>query len=278
MTAGHSSKNVIEESQVNELLAKVLSKSKYSRIHDGLIESLIRDELGKRANEKELLKAVTAKLHQVGAAYFPRSPAYERWLEKLADCPVDIHSTEAKALCAELMGAHSSTRERLPIVENFFNTTLASIAPVESILDLACGFNPLALAWMPIAAEIQYFGCDIFSDMTNFLNKFYRHMNLAGDFCTCDLTGMQFIRRAQVAFLLKTLPCLEQIEKNISAELLERIPADYLLISYPVRSLGGRAKGMGKTYETQFNDLAARMKWDFKRFEFESELAFLVKK
>jgi len=278
MAAGHARKNGIEESQVSELLAKVLSKSKYSRVHDGLIESLIRDELGKRDNEKEILKAVTAKLHQVGAAYFERSPAYERWLEKLADCPRDVHSAEAKALCAGLMGAHSSTRERLPIMDEFFHTALAGIAPVESILDLACGFNPLALDWMPVAAEIQYFGCDIFSDMTDFLNKFYRHMKLKGEFFTCDLTAMQFTRHARVAFLLKTLPCLEQIEKDISAEILERIPADYLLISYPVRSLGGHAKGMGKTYETQFNNLAARMKWDFERFEFESELVFLVKK
>jgi 16S rRNA (guanine(1405)-N(7))-methyltransferase len=278
MTAGHTSKNVIEESQVSELLAKVVSKSKYSHIHDGLIESLIRDELGKRASEKEVFKAVTGKLHQVGAAYFQRPPAYEWWLEKLADCPGDVHSVEARGLCAEQMGAHSSTRERLPIMTDFFNTILAGIAPVKSILDLACGFNPLALAWMPVSAEIQYFGCDIFADMTDYLNKFYHHMNLAGEFCTCDLTAMQFTQRAQIAFLLKTLPCLEQIEKDISAELLERIPADYLLISYPVRSLGGRSKGMGKTYENQFNNLAARMKWDFERFEFASELAFLVKK
>ena len=278
MTEGHASKNVIEKSKVNDLLAKVLSKSKYGRIHAGLIESLIRDELGKRASEKEILKAVAATLHQVGAAYFQRPPAYERWLEKLADCPRDVHSAESKALCAEMMSAHSSTRERLPILEAFFNTTLASLAPVESILDLASGFNPLALAWMPVKPGVQYFGCDIFSDMTDFLNAFYRHMNLPGEFSSCDLTTMQFTRHAQVAFLLKTLPCLEQIEKGIGINLLERIPADYLLISYPVRSLGGRTKGMGKTYETQFNDLAGRMKWNFERFEFESELAFLVKK
>lgn len=278
MNAGHTSKHVIEESQVSELLAKVLLKSKYSRIHDGLIASLIREELGKRASEKETLKAVTTRLHQVGAAYFQRPPAYAQWLEKFADCPRDVHSAEAKALCVELMGAHSSTRERLPIMEKFFQTTLAGIAPVKSILDLACGFNPLALAWMPVSAEIQYFGCDIFSDMTDFLNKFYHHMHLKGEFFTCDLTAMQFTQKAQIAFLLKTLPCLEQIAKGISAELLERIPADYLLISYPVRSLGGRSKGMGKTYETRFNNLAARMKWDFQRFEFEGELAFLVKK
>jgi 16S rRNA (guanine(1405)-N(7))-methyltransferase len=77
---------------------------------------------------------------------------------------------------------------------------------------------------------------------------------------------------------LKTLPCLEQIDKGIGVELLDRIPAEHLLISYPVRSLGGRAKGMGKTYETQFNEIAALKGWKFERFEFASELAFLVTK
>lgn len=278
MNAGQVHRNATDEALVTRLLSKALSKTKYSRIHAGLIESLIRDELGKRSSEKEVLKAVTGKLHQVGAAYFQRPPLYEPWLEKLAGCPRDVYSAEAKALCADMMGAHNSTRERLPILAEFFNTTLSSIAPVESILDMACGFNPLALTWMPVREDVRYFGCDIFSDMTDFLNEFYRHMNLAGEFSTCDLTSMQFTRKAQVAFLLKTLPCLEQLEKDISAGLLERIPADYLLISYPVRSLGGRAKGMGKTYETQFKNLAKRMKWNFERFEFESELAFLVKK
>ena len=92
------------------------------------------------------------------------------------------------------------------------------------------------------------------------------------------LPGLISHSTPQVAFLLKTLPCLEQLDKGISPKLLDAVPADYLLISYPIRSLGGRAKGMGKTYETQFEKLMANRNWQVERFEFKTELAFLVKK
>jgi 16S rRNA (guanine(1405)-N(7))-methyltransferase len=266
------------DERTRNLLEKVLEKPKYRSIHPGLIASLIREETAKGRGEKEILKAVTGRLHQVGAAYFQRKPEYEKWSRHLAELPQDIDDKEVKAFCEEIMRSHSSTSERLPILERFFKETLGSIAPVESILDLACGLNPLAAAWMPLAGSFQYFGCDIFSDMTGFLKDFYIHMNLAGSFTTCDLTEMLFPQSAQVAFLLKTLPCLKQIDKGIGVELLDRIPAEHLLISYPVRSLGGRAKGMGKTYETQFNEIAALKGWKFERFEFASELAFLVTK
>lgn len=262
---------------VNEIVKAISAKSKYRAIHPGLIESLAVEELGKGRSTKETIKAVSAKLHQVGAAYFQQKPDYENWVSRLNTLPADIHSPEMKSFCLGVMRSHSSTSERLPILEDFFHRTLESIAPVKSILDLACGLNPLALAWMPATEDIRYTGCDIFIDMLNFLEVFFRHTGHEVQFKTCDLTEMRFTQKAQVAFLLKTLPCLEQLEKGINAQLLEKIPAEYLLISYPVRSLGGRAKGMGKTYEAQFNALMEGRGWGVQRFEFANELAFLVK-
>lgn len=261
-----------------DLREKILSKSKYQSILPALVDALIESERQKLSNEKEILKAVSGKLHQVGAAYFNTRPDYIRWAAQLEGLPRDAHNEALKDFCREAMRSHSSTSERLPILEEFFQRTLESIAPVESVLDLACGLNPLALDWMPLSPGAHYEGCDIFSDMTGFLTAFFRHIEQPGDFTTCDLTKPNFRGSAKVAFLLKTLPCLEQLTKGIHKKLLDMIPVNYLLISYPVRSLGGRAKGMGKTYETQFMTLIADKRWSYQRFEFASELAFLVKK
>jgi len=266
------------ESNVRSLVEIVLSKPKYRSIHPGLIASLIRDELSKQRSEKEVIKEVTGRLHQVGGAYFKKKPDYTGWGQRLEQLPRNIHSDDTRDFCIEIMGSHSSTSERLGILKEFFMVTLESISPVESIIDLACGLNPLAFSWMPVTRDAGYYGCDIFSDMTNFLNSFYEEMGLIGHFSSCDLMEMQFMYKAKVAFLLKTLPCLEQITKGVGVDLLQSIPADHLLISYPVRSLGGRTKGMGKTYETLFNEMAALKGWKFERFEFPSELAFLVTK
>jgi 16S rRNA (guanine(1405)-N(7))-methyltransferase len=79
-----------------------------------------------------------------------------------------------------------------------------------------------------------------------------------------------------VAFVLKTLPCLEQQGKGFAANLINRLHARYIIISYPLRTLGGSRKGLGATYEADFNRLADGRAWQVKRFEFSNELVFRV--
>jgi len=264
--------------QISDVVEAILKKAKYRAIQPGLIEALADEELAKGRKLKDAIKEVSARLHQAGAAYFNTAPDYAAWNAELAGLPHDLINPRVKEFCLKAMQTHSSTRERLPILEDFFNITLASLAPVESVLDLACGLNPLAMPWMPLAFNVRYSGCDIFSDMTAFLGQFSSHIGINASFEPCDLTRLNFTQHTKVAFLLKTLPCLEQLHKGISPRLLEAIPAEYLLISYPIRSLGGRAKGMGRTYETQFEKLISLRNWQVERFEFKNELAFLVKK
>ncbi len=263
---------------IAKITAAVLSKKKYSHIHPGLIRSLAGSELKKGRRKKETLKAVTSKLHQVGAAYFPSRPDYSGWLSDLPHLPSYLDSPEAKAFCREVMGKHLSTQERLLILETFFNEALSPIAPITSILDLACGLNPLALPWMPAAGDIRYSGCDIFSDMVGFLTSFAKHFSIDADFSVCNLLETDFTGEFQVAFLLKTLPCLEQLQADFSSRLLDAVPAEYLLISFPVRSLSGRPKGMRESYASRFEELMNGRSWKFKKYEFFDELAYLVKK
>jgi 16S rRNA (guanine(1405)-N(7))-methyltransferase len=83
--------------------------------------------------------------------------------------------------------------------------------------------------------------------------------------------------KVDLALLLKSIPCLEQVDKAAVERLLDRIEADFLLISFPVHSLGGRERGMSINYATRFDELIAGRCWSVKRFQFETELVFLVK-
>lgn len=263
---------------VQEIEKAVLAKSKYRHIHPGLVQGLARAELEKGLPFKEVVKGVTGKLHQVAAAYFATQPDYAAWKETLQDLPPNLQDHTVQAYCRAAMANHHSTRERLPILETFFCETLAPVAPLHSVLDLACGLDPLALPWMPVAEDVFYAGCDIFMDMLNFLADFATHFSVHSQFKPCNLLDTNFGGTFQVAFLLKTLPCLEQLEKGWGAHILDAVPADYLLISYPIRSLGGRAKGMRGSYARQFEELMRGRDWQVHTFEFTHELAYLVKK
>ncbi len=260
------------------IISAVLQKPKYEHIQADLVERLAARELAKGRKTKEAVKEVSAKLHQIGAAYFKLAPQYARWLEELVTLSHDPAHEDVRAFCLQVMQAHSSTAERLSILAEFYADILAPIGPLESVFDLACGLNPLALPWMPLKAGARYYGCDIFSDLIAFDNAFLAHCGLQANLIPADIFQYEFQQPVQAALLLKSLPCLEQLEKGAASALLEAIPAKYLLISYPIRSLGGKSKGMRQTYSAQFESLTAGRKWKVTRYEFSSELAFLVEK
>jgi 16S rRNA (guanine(1405)-N(7))-methyltransferase len=266
------------ESMLEQLVEQVRQGGRYQEIEPDMIRSIGRRELRDRRNLREAVKATRAKLHQVGGAYLPGRPDYDGWTRELQGLPAGRQSPEIKRFCLDAMPAHASTRERLPVVETFFSTSLARIAPVRSILDLACGLNPLALPWMPLAEDAVYQACDIYGDMVAFLGIFLAHLRQNGRVWSFDLSQGVPDEKVQLAFLLKAIPCLEQLDKHLPLRLMEGVHAEHLLVSFPVASLGGRDKGMRNYYETHFMDLLAGRPWQIERFEFQGELAFLVTK
>ena len=176
------------------------------------------------------------------------------------------------------MRHHASTRERLPILERFYATTLASLEPVRSVFDLACGLNPLALLWMPLAPGARYYACDIYADMIAFLNSFFVQAGVHGQARTCDLAAGAPHEQADLALVLKALPPLDQQAKHAGRDLLRALKARHMLVSFPAQSLGGRGKGMAENYEQRFRALADAEGWAIECFVFPTELAFLVRK
>lgn len=266
------------ENDLETLVEQVRQGDRYREIKVDLIRSIGRRELHDRRKLREAVKATRSKLHQVGGAYLSGLPDYAGWKKQLENLPAGRDAPGLKDFCIQAMRAHASTRERLPILETFFSTTLADISPITSVLDLACGLNPLALPWMKFDSSVHYYACDIYIDMIDFLEVFMHHINQNGRVWSCDLSQTIPAEDVHLALLLKSIPCLEQLDKHLPLRLLEGIKAEHLLISFPVASLGGQGKGMRAHYEENFMKLVKGQPWKIQRFEFLGELAFLVSK
>lgn len=264
------------DDMLEQLIVLVQAGASYRAISGDLIRQVGAQELAKGRTLKEAVKATRNKLHQVGGAFQEQIIDYPFWKKELAVIPPAEKSPELRQFCTRMMTLHASTRERLPLLENFYITTLGRLGPIHSVMDLACGLNPLALPWMPLAEEAVYYGCDIYSDMVDFLDTFLTHLGKQGKISCCNLVGEIPSQRVQVALLLKTLPCLEQVDKAVSRRLLDSIQAEHLLVSFPAHSLGGRSKGMVKNYSNNFSELIAGQPWKVQRFEFSSELTYLL--
>ncbi|WP_420645339.1 16S rRNA methyltransferase [Candidatus Leptofilum sp.] len=260
--------------ELERLTAQILASSKYREIAPDLVRRIGAQELEKRRSLKEAVKATKNKLHQVGGAYQQTKLNYEKSLEMLRETAVS--HPNFRTTCHQLMQAHASTRERLLMLDEFYQTILANLPPIHTVLDLACGLNPLAYPWLPLPKEVQFTAVDIYSDMLNFIQAFFEIARINGRTQQRDIIGNPPTDEFDLILLLKTLPCLEQVDKNAAANLVGSLNGRYLLISYPTQSLGGRGKGMVENYTQQFQALANGRNWRVQRFEFATELAFLV--
>lgn len=264
------------DEQLDALVKSVLSSAKYRHVSPEFARAIGARELAIRPNLKSAVKATKNALHQAGGAFLDSPPDYAQAFNRLREAAADPEAL--RIACRSIMAGHTSTRERLPILDTFYATTLANIPPPVRVLDIACGLNPLARMWMPFPAETEYVAYDIYSDQIAFLNDFFALTASNGRAEVRDVIGRPPDQPADLALILKTLPCLEAVDRHAPARLLDAVQASRLLISFPAQSLGGRRKGMVAHYESRLRSLLDERGWAAERFEFATELAFLVEK
>jgi 16S rRNA (guanine(1405)-N(7))-methyltransferase len=264
--------------QLATLVDALLASSKYKNVSKELITHIGAQELGKRRNVKEAIKATKNKLHQIGGAYLDIRVQYESWLNELRMAALTSNRDNLLHICTRIMNQHASTRERLPILEHFYSEIFTCLPPIRSVLDVACGLHPLAIPWMSLPQDTEYYACDIYQDMMDFLHTWMGIINIQVHTEVRDVIQQCPTYKVDLAFVLKAIPCLEQVDKSAGSRLLHTINADHLVVSFPISSLGGKRKGMVEHYEAHFRDLVANDTWEIKKLEFSSELVFVVTK
>jgi hypothetical protein len=87
---------------------------------------------------------------------------------------------------------------------------------------------------------------------------------------------------ADVALLLKMSPSLERQETGATLRLLSLLDSPWIVVSFAVKSLGGRDKGMLDHYGQQFpGSLQSSFQdsdWHITKLAFETELLFVLGK
>ncbi|MCW3588934.1 class I SAM-dependent methyltransferase [Burkholderia cenocepacia] len=256
------------------VVAAVLASAKNRAIAPDYVAALARRELT-RGSVKEAIKATKNQLHQVAGAYLATRPPYGQWLEELRAA---AGTPALKPLCARLLAHHASTRERLPQLEAFYAAVFAALPPVRTVIDVACGLNPLALPWLPLAPGAAYYAYDIYTDLMAFLGEWLTIAGVGGAAVARDVSAACPEQPADLALVLKFLPLLDQLERGAALRLLDGLRTPRIVVSFPTRSLGGRAKGMGENYSVRFRQLTAARPWTVRELAAPGELVFLVEK
>jgi 16S rRNA (guanine(1405)-N(7))-methyltransferase len=266
-----------EKIDTEQLVEQVGRSQKYAQLAGTLVSRITKEEAKKHKSQQEIIRSARTRLHQLTGAYLAPKIDYTQWLGKFQSLdPSDRLGLESTSL--NMMRLHASTYERIKVLPTFFQTSLASISPVKSVLDLACGLNPLSIPWMPLAYGFTYFASDVVSPLVYFLWHYFELFGYNANASILDLSFSIPSQPVQLALLMKTVPLLEHIEHGLSQKVLENLNAEHILVTYPLRSLGGRKKGMEETYRSQFDQLVGGRDWKIREFRFPNEVAYLVTK
>lgn len=221
---------------------------KYKHLSEDTLHRVADWAIARHKAPRDAIKAAKRKLHQVYGAYFDRVnfTLIEGLIHSLSPTATEDALRET---CRKVLACHASTAERIAIMEDFFPALFREVGRPGSILDLACGLNPFALPWMGLGLETEYWALDVDGRLIAAINDFLAHIGRPPGASCRDLLVSPLDEDADVAFLLKTIPCLEQQERGAGLRLLRGLRARYAVVSFPGRSLGGRDKGMGQHYD-----------------------------
>jgi 16S rRNA (guanine(1405)-N(7))-methyltransferase len=268
----------IETLAIEGLITDIAQSKKYRKL--GICEDTIRDllvtELKRHSKRGDAVKAARKKLHQIVAPYLG-DPDYTQAITEL-DKAFDTKDPGAiKETCARIMQAHSTTKERLPVLDNFYHRIFEITGKPDSILDLACGLNPLAFPWMGLPTATQYYAYDIHQKRVDFLNHFFALQSLPPLAKQQDILVKFPNEEAGIAFIFKEVHRFERRQQGCTLPLLDALPVRHLVVSFPTRSLSGR-RNLTDHYRELFQNLLQDRPWPLTEIKFEIELVFCVDK
>ncbi|MDH7569751.1 MAG: 16S rRNA methyltransferase [Armatimonadota bacterium] len=238
---------------VDQIVAELAQSRRYAFVCPETLRR-VATWAAQRYPPRHAAAAARRKLHQVyGAFLAPRAAA--RVAREVEALPPNPPTGVLEETCRRVLALHASTAERLPLLEGLYPDLFASHPPCR-VLDLACGLHPFAIPWMGLGKEVCYLAYDIDTRLTTAINTFFAHLGIAGQAVSGDLLVSLPNHPADLVFLLKTLPCLEQQEKGAALRLLSALRAPRIVVSFPARTLGGRDVGMREHYAAFMADLA----------------------
>lgn len=239
------------------LFEKLSSNRKYSDVCPDAVRRVISECEGRYRKPKDLEKAVRERLHGVTSAFNDLGPG----AAQAASCISDDESL------ADMLRRHASTRERLPLsaMDALYGRIFETTGRPESVLDLACGLNPLYL--------IHRFGCrvvgvDISKSCVDLIPE-----GIWGDLlCENAIPREPF----HIALLFKILPLLERQRAGAAMDVMRAVNAKYLVASFPTRTMGGRNVGMEAHYSEWMEAHLPENRAVAARFATENELFYIL--
>jgi 16S rRNA (guanine(1405)-N(7))-methyltransferase len=266
----------VTEASVRATIERLRLAPKYRQVHADTIADVVRQEVAYAADATELERRARLKLHRVVAGYlFTGRPA--RLLRGLDEAVADGPAA-TQAWCRTALGSHVSTAERLPDLDRLYPCVLSLTGPPGTIADLACALNPLTVPWLRQVTAAQYTGYDLSLSYVTIGGQFLARTDADGTTAHRDVLVRPEEIRADVALLLKTYHCIDDRTPGGALRLVRDITAACVVVSFPVRTIGGRAARFTRPHIEALQTLADQRHWELRRASLSNEDLIVIVK
>ena len=258
------------------VVAAVKNSRKYGDTSEETIRQLAAEAIQQHKRPKAAIKAVRKRLHSIMAPYLG-DPDYDTTAAALEDAFASGDEGAVKEVCLGALESHLSTRERLPIMEEFYSRIFSIPGMPARLLDIACALNPVAFPWMGLPTAVEYVAYDIHEPRIDFLNHYFRLQGLAPLARVQDVALSPPQETADVALFLKEMPRFERNYPGTGRRFLLSLPVSYLVVSFPTISTHG-GRSLVKRYRQFFEQLIAGQDWPVQELMFDGEMVFIAEK
>lgn len=259
-------------------ISQIRTSKKYREVDlpEETVRSLFEQEMPRHRNPKDALQAVREKLHNIVAPYLG-DPDYTLMAKELEEAFADGDPQMVKFICAQILAAHASSRERMDILEEFYRRIFATIGRPARILDVACGLNPFAFPWMGLSNMVEYHAYDLHHPRVELINHYFRLQGLQPLARVQDVLVRPPEETAEVAFLFKEAHRIEQRQKGANLPLWQALKVRYILVSLPLESLSGKHNLMERQRHL-VQQVTQGQPWHVSEMIFKNEIIFVVDK
>ena len=242
--------------EIELVTTRVTSSRRYRAVDPSLVRRLAGEEIPRARTREEAVKRVKRRLHQAVGA-FARGTArvdaiVEAWHGDLAD-------PAFREACIAAMATHASTAERVPHLATFFPAIWELTGVPASLLDLGCGLGPLALPWMGLPSTTPINATDADTGVLRRVEAFLELVDQPHRTQNLDLSRATVDEAVDVALLLKLVTTLDRLDPDAATRLVRGLRAGHAVVSFTRQSLGGRSRGMERTYRQRMDRLASEV-------------------
>lgn len=261
---------------IEAIVQEIKASPKYQTASEETIRGLVQVEASRHKKERQVIKAVRKRLHGI-MAYYLGDADYPKAEKILQGAFAQGKADAIKDACRAILMEHPSTQERLEILDVFYPRIFEVTGKPNSMLDLACGLNPLTFPWMGLPLTFQYHAYDIHKPRVALINAYFKLQGLAQLAREQDVIFNPPQENADVALILKELPRLDRNYHGGGSSLLEALQVQHVVVSFPAVSLHG-GRDLKDHYRSYMEQMVKEKDWPLVEISFPNELVYCLNK